>query len=104
MTEGRLPIIKGHQLTGEDQTVRRHILNLMCKGFTEWRGASQRCEALIRAVDHWNDMATDGIITRSPYRVEVAPAGKPFLRNICLPLDDYYWAKQPSTNTFSQAI
>ncbi len=102
--DGRLPLVKGHQLSGEDQIIRRHILNLMCKGFTEWRAEEQRCEALSRAVDHWNDMAADGIITRSPYRVEVTPAGKPFLRNICLPLDDHYWARRPSANTFSQAI
>jgi oxygen-independent coproporphyrinogen-3 oxidase len=104
MEEGRLPIIKGHCLSQEDQVIRRHILNLMCKGYTEWHAEEQRCEALGRAVDHWNDMAADGIITRSPYRVEVTSAGKPFLRNICLPLDDHYWARKPSDNTFSQAI
>jgi len=102
--DGRLPIIKGHRLNEEDQVVRRHILNLMCKGHTEWRAEELRCEALHRAVDQWNDMAADGIIERSPYRVEVVQAGKPFLRNICLPLDDHYWARQPVTKTFSQAI
>ncbi|TXF91041.1 oxygen-independent coproporphyrinogen III oxidase [Neolewinella aurantiaca] len=102
--EGRLPLVKGHKLSSEDQIVRRHILNLMCKGYTEWYAEEQRCEALGRAVEHWNDMAADGIITRSPYRVEVTAHGKPFLRNICLPLDDYYWARQPSAKTFSQSI
>lgn len=104
LQEERLPLVKGHRLSGGDQTVRRHILNLMCKGYTDWRAETQRCEALGRAVDHWNDMAADGIIARSPYRVEVTPIGKPFLRNICLPLDDHYWARRPSGNTFSQAI
>lgn len=104
LEEGRLPLVKGHRLTDQEQTVRRHILDLMCKGHTEWRAEDRRCEALSRAVDQWNDMAADGLIARSPYRVEVTTAGKPFLRNICLPLDDHYWARRPSTNTFSQAI
>ncbi len=102
--ENRLPIVKGHELSPDDQIIRRHILNLMCKGFTEWRAESQRCEALERAVGLWDEMAADGILDRSPYRVEVAAAGKPFLRNICLPLDDHYWQRKPEGSTFSQAI
>ncbi len=102
--ENRLPIIKGHQLTEDDRIVRRHILNLMCKGYTDWRAEELRCEALERAVHHWDDMAADGILVRSPYRIEVTTAGKPFLRNICLPLDDHYWQRKPEGSTFSQAI
>ncbi|WP_273446401.1 oxygen-independent coproporphyrinogen III oxidase [Neolewinella agarilytica] len=104
LVEDRLPIIKGHELTESEQKVRRHILNLMCQGYTEWKAETMRCEALERAVLQWNDMATDGILVRSPYRVEVLPAGKPFLRNVCLPLDDHYWNRQPQNTTFSKAI
>ncbi|MFT6001225.1 MAG: oxygen-independent coproporphyrinogen-3 oxidase [Neolewinella sp.] len=102
--ENRLPIIKGHQLNEEDQIVRRHILNLMCQGHTDWRSENMRCNAVERAVHHWDDMAADGIVRRSPYHIEVTDTGKPFLRNICLPLDDHYWRKQPEDTTFSQAI
>lgn len=102
--EQKLPIIRGHQLTDSDQIVRRHILNLMCKGETSWKASDLRTESLGRAVGHWNEMAADGILTRSPYQVRLTEAGKPFLRNVCLPLDDHYWARQPQTNTFSQAI
>ena len=104
LQDKKLPLIKGHQLTEEDMIVRRHILNLMCQGYTEWKAEEMRCNALERAVTMWDDMAADGIISRSPYRIEVTQAGKPFLRNICLPLDDYYWQRQPSAKTFSQAI
>lgn len=104
LEEKRLPLVKGFCLSAQDQIVRRHILNLMCKGYTDWRAEEMRCEALGRAVEKWNDMAADGIITRAPFRVTVTPAGKPFLRNICLPLDDHYWAKRPDALTFSKAI
>lgn len=101
---GELPIVKGHSLSLQDQIVRRHILNLMCQGTTSWRQESLRCEALNRAIPHWDDMAADGILRRSPYRIEVTEKGKPLLRNICLPLDDHYWANQPHESTFSKAI
>lgn len=104
LVEKRLPIIKGHQLSSEDQVVRKHILNLMCKGSTEWHQENTRCEALERATSHWDDMATDGILKRSPYRVDVTEIGKPLLRNICLPLDNHYWNNQPNKATFSQSI
>jgi len=104
LEEKRLPLARGHALTEAEQTVRRHILNLMCQGYTDWREESARCCALDRAVGQWNDMAADGIISRSPYQVKVNPSGRPFLRNICLPLDDHYWQRQRETQTFSQAI
>lgn len=104
LDEGRLPIVKGHRLSDEDQVVRRHILNLMCKGETTWQDDNLRCEALNRAVHHWDDMAADGILSRSPYKVSVTSQGEPLLRNICLPLDNHYWANRPNTSTFSQAI
>ncbi|WP_116125425.1 oxygen-independent coproporphyrinogen III oxidase [Lewinella sp. IMCC34183] len=104
LLEDRLPISRGHRLTEADQLVRRHILNLMCRGFTEWGGGAQRCPAIDRAILHWNAMALDGLVRRAPYRVEVTEAGAPFLRNVCLPLDDYYWQRQPDGQVFSQAI
>ena len=104
LLEGRLPIVKGHALSPTDQTIRRHILNLMCRGYTDWHDEALRCTAIDRAVLYWNDMAIDGLVRRSPYRVEVTEAGQAYLRNICLPLDDHYWARNPTAATFSQAI
>ena len=104
LLEGRLPIVKGHTLSSTDRIIRRHILNLMCQGYTDWNDEGLRCSAIDRAVLYWNDMAIDGLVRRSPYRVEVTEAGGAYLRNICLPLDDHYWARNPTAATFSQAI
>ncbi len=104
LLEHRLPIVKGHTLSSDDQKIRRHILNLMCHGYTDWSDEALRCTAIDRAVMHWNEMAIDGLVRRSPYRVEVTESGRPFLRNACLPLDDHYWTHNPSAPTFSQAI
>ncbi|MEM7574364.1 MAG: oxygen-independent coproporphyrinogen III oxidase [Bacteroidota bacterium] len=104
LEEERLPIYRGHQLSNEDQLVRRHIHNLMCKQATNWKNNELRCLAIDRAVPFWDDMAADGLLIRKPYEVKVTEKGVPFLRNICLPLDDYYWANQPNRPTFSQAV
>ncbi|WP_238750737.1 oxygen-independent coproporphyrinogen III oxidase [Neolewinella maritima] len=94
LEDGRLPIAKGHILSAEEQIVRRHILNLLCRGHTQWRAPELRCAAVERATDLWNEMAVDGLLRRSPYRIDVGPRGRPFLHTICLPLDDHYWAQQ----------
>ena len=106
LEEHRLPLARGHALTRDELIVRRHILNLMCKGVTRWHDERSRCGALERAVGQWDEMALDGIVARSPYSVRVTREGRPFLRNICLPLDDHYWRRhrQPTTPTYSQAV
>ncbi len=104
LTEGHLPLVKGHRLSRDEQVVRRHILNLMCHQTTEWREENQRCAAVDRAVTHWNEMAADGLLTRSPYRIEVTSLGSPFLRNICLPLDDHHYLRQATGPLFSQSV
>ena len=36
VNKGELPVFKGHILTYEDLIIRKHILNIMCKGQTKW--------------------------------------------------------------------
>lgn len=102
--EGRLPIIKGHELSENEQLTRRHILNLMCHQSTTWYQSSDRYPGLARAIDHWDDMVRDGIIRRDLNQLTVTPKGRPFLRNICLPLDDLYWSRTNEGPIFSKAI
>ncbi len=104
LEENRLPIVKGHTLKAEDQVVRQHILNIMCQQKTTWEAANMRCSALERALPLWQDMESDGLLELSELGLEVLPGGLPFLRNICLPLDDYYWHQQPHQATFSQSV
>lgn len=97
------PLMKGHLLSEEDLTLRRHILNIMCKGETSWKGQEGQT-ALIEALPRLEEMETDGLVQLHPDGLKVTPQGKRFLRNICFCLDARLWAAQPKAQLFSMAI
>lgn len=101
---GELPIVKGHLLTPEDQILRKHILNLMCKGQTTWEQAEEQCDALYAGLERLEPMITDQLIQLEPYSLTIQVEGKPFIRNICLGLDAHFWRKQPEGKLFSQTV
>ena len=84
---GVLPYFRGHLLSEQEQSVRRHILNIMCKGFTSWTVEQELFE---RARGRWQQMAYDGLLTLGPRTVTVTERGKPFLRNIAAALDPLF--------------
>lgn len=96
-----LPIIKGHFLSLEDMIIRKHILNIMCKGETEWNHCEEPCYGLLAGLERMQSLAKDGLVELNSYRLMVTPTGKRFLRNICMALDARLWADQPSIPLFS---
>lgn len=98
-----LPVVKGHFLTAEDMIVRRHILNIMCKGETEWNHRTEPCYSLMEGLERMQDLADDGLVDLNSYQLTVTSTGKRFLRNICMAIDAHLWADQPSTQLFSMA-
>ncbi len=99
-----LPIIKGHILTGEDLMLRKHINNIMCKGYTTWDEPVDHCEALFDGLERLKSLEDDGLVEISSQELRVTPIGKRFLRNICMAFDARLWAKQPQSQLFSMAI
>ncbi len=94
-----LAVEKGHLLTKDDLAIRKHILDLMCKGSTTFETPipdqiQQRLMPLL----------ADSLVTLESNKVAVTPLGKPFLRNVCMAFDDRLWLKQPQTQLFSAAI
>lgn len=104
VNDGQLPVFKGHILTGEDLIIRKHILNIMCKGSTTWNHHTEPCPALFDAIDRLQPMVNDGLITLNSWGLKATPEGKPFLRNICMALDQRLWAVKPKTQLFSMAV
>ncbi len=100
VAQGHLPLLRGHILTIEDQKIRQHILNLMCRYKTNWQPNDQREVVLARLAEP----VADGLVTIGPSGVQVTEAGKGYLRNICLAFDARFWAKMPSGRVFSQAV
>lgn len=81
------PIFKGHILTDEDLLIRKHILNIMCTGSTKWRADLHYCEPLTEAIQKIKYLERDGLILADEAGLIVTPAGKRFLRNICMAFD-----------------
>jgi len=101
---GELPIIRGHLLSEEDQVLRKHILNIMCRMETHWAKSEHQCAALFEGLERMEELEMDGLLRRHPYRLEVTPKGRPFIRNICMALDARYWRNQPEGSLFSQVV
>lgn len=101
---GQLPVFKGHLLTGEDMIIRKHILNIMCKGRTYWNHHTEPCPAIFDGIERLQPLADDGLIELNSLGVKVTEQGKPFLRNICMAIDARLWADKPGTQLFSMAI
>jgi oxygen-independent coproporphyrinogen-3 oxidase len=104
VNENELPVFKGHIMTGEDLIIRKHILNIMCKGHTTWNHHTEPCPAIFDGIDRLQPLADDGLIELNSWGVTVTPEGKPFLRNICMALDARLYADKPTTQLFSMAI
>ena len=104
VNEGKLPVFKGHILTRDDLIIRKHILNIMCKGHTSWNKQQEPCAAVLDALDRLMPLADDGLIELDQYGLKVLPKGNRFLRNICMALDARLWANAPNSQLFSMAV
>lgn len=102
--EGRFPIFRGHLLTNEDLSLRRHILNLMCKFQTNWAEGEVKLIALPDAKTRLKELADDHLIRLGNDSLQVQEEGRPFIRNICMALDARLWRNKPQTKLFSSTI
>lgn len=101
---GHLAIFKGHLLSEEDLILRKHILNIMCNGYTSWRNKPDQCDEIYYAVERLKEMKADGLAETEPFELRVTETGKAFLRNICMCFDARYWAKVPEAKLFSSSV
>lgn len=101
---GEFPILKGHLLSAEDQILRKHILNIMCRFETNWCETADQTPFLSEAKIRLEELIKDGLIERQANCIKVTEEGQPFIRNICMALDGRYWAKKPEGQLFSKAV
>jgi len=99
---GELPLLRGHVLDAEDLSLRRHILDIMCR--FETRFPRRDDPAVEAGLDRLREMAEDGLVDLEPDAVRVTEAGRPFVRNVCMAFDAHLWSSQPSTRLFSDTI
>ncbi|MGY0040721.1 hypothetical protein [Pedobacter sp. NJ-S-72] len=103
VNEGQIPVFKGHILDQEDLVIRRHILNLMCKGETSWAKPEEQSAGFSKGLERMTLIADDGLVIIKGTELKVTLLGKRFLRNICMALDSRLYANQPQTQLFSMA-
>ncbi|MEZ5054747.1 MAG: oxygen-independent coproporphyrinogen III oxidase [Chitinophagales bacterium] len=100
-----LPIQKGIDVSEEDILYRKHILNIACKGATNWENELELSEKMKLRL---HTLQQDGLISWQTHQLEVTPLGWSFLRNICSVFDkkmnDAENTSSPDLPKFSQAI
>ncbi|TND08286.1 MAG: oxygen-independent coproporphyrinogen III oxidase [Bacteroidetes bacterium] len=104
VSENQFPLMRGHLLDREDLIIRQHILNLMCRFSTSWHEAYEQCEAVSEAVEKLREMEKDGLVKLELTRTEITPAGRAFLRNICMAFDARLHRKEIVQKTFSTTV
>lgn len=80
--KGQLPLIRGHALTAEDLILRKHILNIMCRNYTDWTEDIGASPFLTSVHDRLSPLEADGLIETTAHTLKVTVAGQTFLRNI----------------------
>ncbi|MBL4586243.1 MAG: oxygen-independent coproporphyrinogen III oxidase [Flavobacteriales bacterium] len=103
IVSGQFPIIKGHSLTKEDKEIREAITKLMCQYHFE-NGPLNNREYLKIVTDRLAEPIADGLLEITESGIRVNKKGTPFIRNICMALDQRYWASNPKGNMFSSSI
>jgi oxygen-independent coproporphyrinogen-3 oxidase len=101
VNEGSFPIFKGHSLTKEDITIRKHILNLMCAHESDFKD-SPTGEMIFRdSLAQLDQLLTDNLIEIKNYKITITKTGRDFLRNICMAFDKRYHAHGNTKQQFS---
>ncbi|MFC5407830.1 oxygen-independent coproporphyrinogen III oxidase [Larkinella bovis] len=101
---GQLPLLRGHQLSGQDRFIRRQILNIICRSETRWQPDDWSEEEWEQLEPKLNDLSADGLITFDDGGLRVLPLGQPFLRNICMAFDVRLQRANATRNLFSQTV
>jgi oxygen-independent coproporphyrinogen-3 oxidase len=85
---GRLPVVKGHRLSPDDQVRRRAIECLMCTLELPYALFPPPVSAG-DPLEPFRPFADEGFIAFGRDRLRVTPLGRYFLRNLCMVLDAY---------------
>jgi oxygen-independent coproporphyrinogen III oxidase len=101
---GQLPVFKGHILSNEDLFIRQQILNIICDLETSWQLFDWSEEEKELLFEKLEGLEEDGLIKFNEFGLKVLPAGKPFIRNICMVFDKYFNKINLMQKLFSNTI
>jgi len=107
--QGELPLQRGYEMNAEDRLRRHVIMSLICdlhlsKTDTAARFGVDFDSHFAAAMEALAPLASDGLLTLGDTDIRVEAAGRPFLRNICMPFDGYLAADAASEGRFSATV
>lgn len=98
------PIITGHLHTEFDLFIRKHILNLICFGETEWKSEDASFFKNPEIMNKWIQMEIDGLISIQKNKVSITHTGHRFIRNICAVIDPTLNSIQSTKPVYSTTV
>jgi oxygen-independent coproporphyrinogen-3 oxidase len=105
VNEGRMPVRRGYFLSGEDMAFRQYILDISCKGHTQFNQDDLRLleEMTFPKLDGF---VKDGLMKYDSKQLTLTDHGHYFIRNICSAFDLYLQRESCTGNKrqFSKAI
>lgn len=99
ISEGIIPVEKGHILTREDLENRKHILGIMCREKTCFKNGIPE-----HISDRLWPLSEDGLIVFDKNTIQLTHLGKSYIRNVCMVFDERLWTKQVENQLFSSSI
>ncbi len=105
---GQLPLERGYELEADDLLRREIIQDLMCNFTLDIRKLEKKWRFSFTTnftaeIDSLKQMQADGLLTLDTDTLQVLPAGRLLVRNICMVFDRYQDNNGPQ-NTFSKVI
>ncbi|CAH0997863.1 Oxygen-independent coproporphyrinogen III oxidase [Emticicia aquatica] len=101
---GELPVFKGHILSNVDVFIRQQILNIICQLTTTWQLSDWSEQEKMVLFEKLEGFEADGLITFNEFGLNVLPAGKAFIRNICMAFDKHLNQADSLQKLFSKTI
>lgn len=93
LNDGRIPLSRGYLVSDEDKVRRETIMRVMCDLSLDYAAMSQRLGLNFAShfeseLESLNGFESDGLVRRSPTRLEVTDKGRLFIRNIAMCFDN----------------
>lgn len=108
LDNGQLAIFRGVRLNADDQVRRSVIMELICHFRLDFAAIEQQWQIDFRQyfaaeLQRLHELAADGLLQLSDQGIQVLPAGRLLIRNICM-LFDAYLSSRASSQSFSKVI
>ena len=103
VNSGKLAVFRGYELSSEDISFRNYILDISCRGKTLFQENDNK---LLKqyVFPQLKKLEEDSLISWNNNGLELLPAGRSFIRNVCAAFDIKLHMQIDSTLLFSRAI